>query len=56
MMEVSSFEKDSVYGRSTLVSYPTPDSKKNDIAVSTDAHKVKQVQYIAKDKLLFCFE
>ena len=43
MMEVSSFESDGVSGKSTLVSYPSPDTKKNDIAVSTDAHKVKQV-------------
>ena len=57
MLEVSLFDdKDSVVGRSTLVSYPSPDSKKNDIAVSTDAHKVKQVQFISRDKLLFCFE
>ena len=57
MFEVSIFDnKESVVGRSTLVSYPSPDSKKNDIAVSTDAHKVKQVQFISKDKLLFCFE
>ena len=57
MMEVSLFEsKDSPIGRSTLLNYPTPDSKRNDIAISTDSHKVKQVQYITKDKLLFCFE
>ena len=57
MMEVSLFEsKDSPIGRSTLLNYPTPDSKQNDIAISTDSHKVKQVQYITKDKLLFCFE
>ena len=42
--------------RSTLVTIPNPDSKMNDIAVSTKAHKVKEVQYIGKDKLLFGFE
>ena len=42
--------------RSTLVTIPNPDSKMNDIAVSTDAHRVKQVEYICKDKLLFGFE
>ena len=57
MLEVSLFEnKDSVVGRNFLVSFQSPDSKKNDIAVSTNAQKVKQVQYISKDKLLFCFE
>lgn len=48
MLEVSSeiTDKDGKsksHRRSTLVTIPNPDSKMNDIAVSTDAHKVKQV-------------
>ena len=49
MLEVSSeiTNKEKVnsrsHRRSTLVTIPNPDSKMNDIAVSTDAHKVKQV-------------
>ena len=48
MLEVSSEITDKngenkSYRRSTLVTIPNPDSKMNDIAVSTDAHKVKQV-------------
>ena len=44
-VEVSLYEtsKNKVKRQSTLVTYPSPDNRKNEIAVSTREHKVRQV-------------